>query len=56
MFTLTEIPPIEICEVASMSMELLGNEYLEEFYPAPEATRARAHPYGRDNQYPPRGS
>src|SRR5207244_1170488 len=25
-------PPIEFCEVASMSMELLGNEYLEEFY------------------------
>jgi oligoendopeptidase F len=26
--------PIEFCEVASMSMELLGNEFLEEFYPA----------------------
>jgi oligoendopeptidase F len=25
--------PIEFCEVASMSMELLGNEFLEEFYP-----------------------
>ena len=24
--------PIEFCEVASMSMELLGNEFLEEFY------------------------
>src|SRR6185369_11486228 len=24
--------PIEFCEVASMSMELLGNEYLETFY------------------------
>lgn len=34
-------PPIEICEVASMSMELLGNEYLEDFYPGPEAERAR---------------
>jgi oligoendopeptidase F len=34
-------PPIEICEVASMSMELLGNEFLEEFYPAAEARRAR---------------
>jgi oligoendopeptidase F len=33
--------PIEFCEVASMSMELLGNEYLEEFYAAPEANRAR---------------
>ena len=26
--------PIEFCEVASMAMELLGNEFLEEFYPA----------------------
>jgi oligoendopeptidase F len=33
--------PIEFCEVASMSMELLGNEFLEEFYPAVEANRAR---------------
>jgi oligoendopeptidase F len=33
--------PIEFCEVASMSMELLGNEFLEEFYTAPEANRAR---------------
>ena len=33
--------PIEFCEVASMSMELLGNEFLEEFYPPAEATRAR---------------
>jgi oligoendopeptidase F len=33
--------PIEFCEVASMSMELLGNEFLEAFYPAPEARRAR---------------
>ena len=24
--------PIEFCEVASMSMELLGNEFIEEFY------------------------
>src|SRR5207249_7409189 len=29
--------PIEFCEVASMSMELLGNEFLEEFYASPEA-------------------
>lgn len=33
--------PIEFCEVASMSMELLGNEYLGEFYPPAEANRAR---------------
>jgi oligoendopeptidase F len=33
--------PIEFCEVASMSMELLGNEFLEEFYATPEANRAR---------------
>ncbi len=33
--------PIEFCEVASMSMELLGNEFIEEFYPAAEAQRAR---------------
>jgi oligoendopeptidase F len=33
--------PIEFCEVASMAMELLGKEFLEEFYPAAEANRAR---------------
>ncbi len=33
--------PIEFCEVASMSMELLGNEFIEEFYSAPDAKRAR---------------
>ena len=33
--------PIEFCEVASMTMELLGNEYLEAFYPPAEAQRAR---------------
>ena len=33
--------PIEFCEVASMAMELLGNEFLEEFYLEPEANRAR---------------
>jgi oligoendopeptidase F len=33
--------PIEFCEVASMSMELLGNEFIEKFYPAAEARRAR---------------
>jgi oligoendopeptidase F len=33
--------PIEFCEVASMSMELLGNEFLEEFYSSGDAKRAR---------------
>jgi oligoendopeptidase F len=33
--------PIEFCEVASMSMELLGNEFLEEFYSPADAKRAR---------------
>ncbi|MDB6022700.1 MAG: oligoendopeptidase family [Pedosphaera sp.] len=33
--------PIEFCEVASMSMELLGNEFIEKFYAPPEAKRAR---------------
>jgi oligoendopeptidase F len=33
--------PIEFCEVASMAMELLGNEFLEEFYSGPDANRAR---------------
>jgi oligoendopeptidase F len=33
--------PIEFCEVASMSMELLGNEFAEEFYSAPDSNRAR---------------
>jgi oligoendopeptidase F len=33
--------PIEFCEVASMSMELLGNDFLEEFYQPAEANRAR---------------
>jgi oligoendopeptidase F len=33
--------PIEFCEVASMAMELLGNEFLEEFYPPAKANRAR---------------
>jgi len=33
--------PIEFCEVASMTMELLGSEHLEVFYPAAEARRAR---------------
>jgi oligoendopeptidase F len=34
--------PIEFCEVASMSMELLGSEHFDVFYPDPaEAARAR---------------
>ena len=33
--------PIEFCEVASMSMELLGNQFLEAFYPPADARRAR---------------
>lgn len=33
--------PIEFCEVASMAMELLGNQHLEEFYASAEANRAR---------------
>ena len=33
--------PIEFCEVASMGMELLGNEFIEAFYKEPEARRAR---------------
>jgi oligoendopeptidase F len=33
--------PIEFCEVASMSMELLGNRFIEEFYSGGDAKRAR---------------
>lgn len=33
--------PIEFCEVASMSMELLGQDRIEAFYTAPEAARSR---------------
>jgi oligoendopeptidase F len=33
--------PIEFCEVASMSMELLGNGFIEEFYSDADASRAR---------------
>ena len=33
--------PIEFCEVASMSMELLGNEFIEKFYNGGDARRAR---------------
>lgn len=46
-------PPIEFCEVASMSMELLGNEFLEKFYPLAEANRARrTHLEGIVNIFP----
>jgi len=45
--------PIEFCEVASMSMELLGNEFIEQFYAAPEADRARrTHLEGIVNIFP----
>ncbi len=33
--------PIEFCEVASMSMELLGNQFLEAYYSPANARRAR---------------
>lgn len=33
--------PIEFCEVASMSMELFGNDFLETFYSKEDAKRAR---------------
>jgi oligoendopeptidase F len=33
--------PLEFCEVASMSMELIGNEHLTEFYSEADAVRAR---------------
>lgn len=33
--------PMEFCEVASMSMELLGSTFLEVFYSADDAARAR---------------
>ena len=33
--------PIEFCEVASMSMELLGSEHLDVFYTEADAARAR---------------
>ena len=33
--------PLEFCEVASMSMELVGNEHLEEFYSHDDCVRAR---------------
>jgi oligoendopeptidase F len=45
--------PTEFAEVASMGMELLGQPYLEEFYPKAEADRARAdHLEGLLSTYP----
>jgi len=45
--------PIEFCEVASMSMELLGNKFLEEFYSGADANRARrTHLEGILNIFP----
>jgi len=32
--------PMEFCEVASMTMELIGGEYLSEFYSAPDVQRS----------------
>lgn len=33
--------PIEFCEVASMSMELLGGDFIDAYYPPADARRAR---------------
>jgi oligoendopeptidase F len=45
--------PIEFCEMASMSMELLGGEHLERVYPPTEAARAkRGHLEGILNFFP----
>jgi len=33
--------PLEFCEVASMSMEFIGNEHLEQFYSEEDSVRAR---------------
>ena len=45
--------PCEFCEVASMSMELLGNEFIESFYAPAEAKRARrAHLEGIIGVFP----
>jgi oligoendopeptidase F len=33
--------PMEFCEVASMSMELLGSDHFDVFYAAPDANRAK---------------
>ena len=41
LYTYRNSVPMEFCEVASMSMELLGNEFLDVFYPPAEVKRAR---------------
>jgi oligoendopeptidase F len=41
LFTYRNNVPLEFAEVASMSMELLGNEHLDAFYDAPSVQRAR---------------
>lgn len=41
LFAYRSLVPIEFCEVASMSMELLGNQHLDVFYTPAEAARAR---------------
>jgi len=42
--------PIEFCEVASMAMELLGNEFLEEFYPANSPFTPALSPKGGEGE------
>ncbi|HXI73482.1 MAG TPA: M3 family oligoendopeptidase [Verrucomicrobiae bacterium] len=42
--------PIEFCEVASMAMELLGNEFLEEFYPANSPLTPALSPKGGEGE------
>ena len=42
--------PIEFCEVASMSMELLGNEFIEEFYSAVRCEPRAAGSFGRHHR------
>ncbi len=37
--------PLEFCEVASMSMELIGCDYLDVFYDAADAARAKAQQF-----------
>ena len=45
--------PMEFCEVASMSMELLGLPHLDMFYEAPEAARTRYEDFlGRVQFFP----
>lgn len=39
--------PMEFCEVASMSMELLGSDHLDEFYPPADINRALAEQFER---------